>query len=182
MPYGGAYLRNFTLMEDLMSEQNNATVATPETATAAQPEQRTFTQTELDAIIRDRLSREREKYADYDTLKDKAQRFDAAEEAGKSELQKAQEKANALQAKLDALVKANSVNEIRAKVAQETGVPANLLSGDTEEACKAQAQGILAFAKPASYPQVRDAGEVNKNAGTGNTRDQFASWFNENLK
>lgn len=166
-----------------MSEQNNATVTTPGQATAAQPEQqRTFTQTELDAIIRDRLIREREKYADYETLKDKAQRFDAAEEAGKSELQKAQDKANALQAQLDALVKANSVNEIRAKVAQETGVPVNLLSGDTEEACKTQAQGILAFAKPAGYPQVRDAGEVNKSAGTGKTRDQFASWFNENLK
>lgn len=164
-----------------MGEQNNATVTTPGTATAAQPEQRTFTQTELDAIIRDRLSREREKYADYDTLKDKAQRFDAAEEAGKSELQKAQDKANALQAQLDALVKANSVNEIRAKVAQETGVPANLLSGDTEEACKTQAQGILAFAKPAGYPQVKDAGEVNKTAGTGKTRDQFDGWFKQNF-
>ena len=46
--------------------------------TAEQPE-RTFTQAEMDAIIRDRLSRERSKYADYDDIKAKAQKFDAAE-------------------------------------------------------------------------------------------------------
>ena len=46
---------------------------------------------EMNAIISDRLSRERSKYADYDDLKAKAQQFDAAQEAGKTELQKANE-------------------------------------------------------------------------------------------
>ena len=53
MPYGGAKLRKITLMEDLMSEQNNATVTTPGTATTAQPEQHTNIQTEHEAIILD---------------------------------------------------------------------------------------------------------------------------------
>ena len=35
---------------------------------------KTFTQSELDAIISDRLKRERDKYADYETLKEKATR------------------------------------------------------------------------------------------------------------
>lgn len=162
-----------------MSESITATVTTPE-QTAQQPE-RTFTQDEMNAIIKDRLSREREKYADYESLKEKAQKYDAAEEAGKTELQRAQEKAQALQSQLDALLQADTVRKIREKVSQETGVPVNVLSGDTEESCKAQADAILAFAKP-GYPAVRDAGEVSKSSGSGKTRDQFASWFEGNLK
>ena len=40
---------------------------------------------EMNAIISDRLTRERSKYADYDDLKAKAAQFDAAQEAGKTE-------------------------------------------------------------------------------------------------
>ena len=58
-------------------------------------EARRFTQQELDALIRDRLARDRQsrdgKYADYDDLKDKAEKYAEYEEAQKSELQKAQE-------------------------------------------------------------------------------------------
>ena len=42
--------------------------------------ERTFTQAELDAVIGERLSRERAKYVDYETLKEKASKFDKAEE------------------------------------------------------------------------------------------------------
>ena len=131
-----------------------------ETTPAAGEQQapRTFTQDEVNAIISDRLNRERSKYADYDDLKAKAAQFDAAQEAGKTELQKANEKAAKLQQQLDALNSANTLREVRAKVSAATGVPADLLSGDTEEACTAQAQAILKFAKP-GYPNVRDGGE-----------------------
>lgn len=37
---------------------------------------KTFTQAEMDSIIEGRLAREREKYADYDSLKDKAGKYD----------------------------------------------------------------------------------------------------------
>ncbi len=63
--------------------------------------EKTFTQTELDAIIGDRLARERQKYGDYDSLKAKAAEYDKTQEASKSELQKATEKAGALQKELD---------------------------------------------------------------------------------
>ena len=53
------------------------------TQTAAQPE-RTFTQAEMDAIIGDRLNRERQKYADYAELKAKALKFDEAENASRA--------------------------------------------------------------------------------------------------
>ena len=42
------------------------------TSTPAAPAERTFTQSELDAIVVDRLGRERQKYADYEDLKVKA--------------------------------------------------------------------------------------------------------------
>ncbi|MBR4514596.1 MAG: hypothetical protein IKO61_06900, partial [Lachnospiraceae bacterium] len=40
-------------------------------------------------IIADRVQRERSKYNDYDSLKEKAAKYDAHEEASKTELQKA---------------------------------------------------------------------------------------------
>ena len=53
------------------------TVQQEPTTPAAQPqEQRTFTQSEMNAIIQDRLNRERSKYADYEALKEKAAQLD----------------------------------------------------------------------------------------------------------
>ena len=95
-------------------------------------------------------------------------------------LQKANEKAAKLQQQLDALNSANTLREVRAKVSAATGVPADLLSGDTEEACTAQAQAILKFAKP-GYPNVRDGGDPH-HTPTGSTRQQFADWFEQVTK
>ena len=153
--------------ETVIQETNETTASEPE---------RTFTQTELDAIVRDRLQRERNKYADYDAYKEKAEKYDAAEEAQKSELQKITERAEALQKQVDAMTHDATVREIRDRISGETGVPANLLTADTEEDCKAQAQAILSFAQPTGYPAVRDAGEV-RHTKTGSTREQFADWF-----
>lgn len=142
-------------------------------------ENRTFTQAELDAIVQDRLRRERDKYADYETLKDKAAKFDQTEEASKTELQKAQDQANSYKAELEKLKKGAKIREIREKVAKDTGVPASLLSADTEEVCKEQAKQILDFAKPGAYPSVRDGGEQGSNTGSGDVADQFANWMKQ---
>lgn len=146
----------------------------------AEPE-KTFTQAELNAIVADRLSRERGKYADYEELKSKAAQFDAAQEAGKSELQKAQELATQYKAQLDELTKAAAARDARDKVAAESGVPASLLTGETEEACKAQAEAILKFKGAAvPYPDTHDGGERHPASG-GSTRDQFKDWFESNI-
>jgi len=97
-----------------------------------------------------------------------------------AELQQAQERAQALQTELDGLKAANSLRDMRASVAKDTGVPAELITADTEEAARAQAQGILDFAKPGSYPAVKDGGEA-AGGGTPATRDQFADWLASNL-
>jgi uncharacterized membrane protein YdfJ with MMPL/SSD domain len=140
--------------------------------------EKTFTQSELNAIIADRLSKVTEKYADYDDLKTKAQKYDEAEEASKSELQKATEARDALQAELEGYKKADAIRQVRDKVATEKGLPANLLTAETEEECAAQADAILSFAQKPDYPTVKDGGEVI-NTGKKTTRDQFADWMNK---
>lgn len=157
-----------------MADEKSKTVNQEEQTAAKQD--RTFTQAEMDAIIGERLSRERAKYADYDDLKAKATKFDAAEEASKSELQKATEKAQALQAKLESMEKADNLRKIRENVSTSTGVPANLLSGEDEESCTAQAKAILEFAKGGKYPQVHDGGEIH---APTMTKEQILSIKNE---
>lgn len=127
-----------------------------------QTEERTFTQAELNAIIQKRVGELSAKYENYEELKEKASRFDKIEEESKSELQKVTEKAESLQAELDALNKANRDRELREKVSAETGVPANLLRGSSEEDMKAQAEAIMGFAKASGSagPIVKDGGEV----------------------
>lgn len=143
---------------------------------ANEQEQKTFTQDELNAIVSDRVKREREKHADYASLKEKADRLDQLEEASKSEIQKMTEKADRLQQELDQIKQAEVIREMRSKVSKETGIPENLLTGSTEEECKEQAEAIKAFAKP-TYPTIRDGGEVAGTSGAS-TAQQFAEWFN----
>jgi hypothetical protein len=158
---------------------DNATVTTQESPENQAP--RTFTQDEVNAIVGKRLAEEKGKYADYDVLKAKADKYDEAEEAAKSELQKATEKAETYKAQLEELQKRDEVRSIREKVSAETGVPTNLLTSDTEEACKAQAEAILAFTKPTSYPSVKDGGEVHHTTAS-KPEDKFKEWFDANFK
>lgn len=99
-----------------------------------------------------------------------------------SELAKAQERAEAAEKELNTLKLSNQLREMRETVSKAKGVPADLLTGETEDACNAQADGILAFAKPNGYPALRDAGEVSGAALGGSARDHFIAWGNENLK
>lgn len=159
-----------------METVNQETEATKVEAPAE--EQQSFTQEELNAIVGKRLAREAEKYADYEELKAKAAKLDELEESAKTELQKATEKAEKLEAELNSLKKAGEVRAMRDEVATETGVPANLLTGETEEDCRKQAEAILSFAKVGDYPSLKDGGEVQHPA-KGSTKDQFAQWANK---
>ena len=135
----------------------------------------TFTQDELNSIVNDRLKRERAKYEDYEALKAKASKYDELEEANKTELEKAHEKAKALEDELTALKSANSIREIREKVSAATGVPMNLLTAETEDECLEQARAITEYAKPSSYPAIRDGGEL-QNLSKPTTKEQFNEW------
>ena len=131
--------------------QTNQVDTTTPNAPQETPEPQTFTQDDVNRIVAKRVA----KYADYDELKQKAAQFDEQVEAGKSELQKATERATSLQAELDALKQAESLRLMREEVANAKGVPAKLLTGQTAEECEAQAADLLAWAeanKP-GYPK-----------------------------
>lgn len=150
-------------------------------AEETQGAEKTFTQSELNAIIADRISEVKGKYSDYDDLKAKAAKYDEAEEASKSELQKVTESRDALQAELDGLKRKETLRQTRDKVAEAKGVPAHLLTGETEEDCNAQADAILAFAKKPDYPTVKDGGEVAPSSQKS-AEDQFKEWLEAQTK
>lgn len=155
---------------------NNATVPTQDNG---ENQNRTFTQEEVNAIVGKRLAEEKGKFADYEALKAKASKFDEMEEANKSELQKATERANALESELNGFKKAEEARLMREKVAKDTGIPSNLLTGSTEEECKAQAEAIKAYATPNGYPRIKDGGETPK--PTGSAQQQFADLMSQIL-
>lgn len=139
-------------MNETVNQETNGTAA-------AQQENRTFTQDEVNAIVADRLTRERAKYADYDDLKGKAGRADEADS-----------RAAALQQQLDAMKADNDLREMKQRVSAATGVPAALLTGDTEESCTEQAHEIMQFAAP-SYQAIPDGGTAG---AVGNYQDVFS--------
>ncbi len=164
-------------MSETVNQGNNATNSTPDNGGAAP---KTFTQAEMDTIIAERLNREREKYKDFDALKEKAAKLDEMEAKNKSDLEKANDKATKLEKELESMKKADSIRAIREKVAKEKGIPANLLNADTEEACTAQADAILEFKGTGSYPSVQDGGEAHGDQKSS-TAQQFADWIGNQL-
>ena len=101
--------------------------------------------------------------------------------ADPAELQRALQRAEAAETELAGLKMSNQLREIRENVAKAKGVPANLLTGDSEEACSAQADAILAFAKPSGYPALKDHGENNPAGGGMSTREKFEAWAKEKI-
>lgn len=140
--------------------ENNQTVDNATQGATAEQAERTFTQAEMEAIIGERLKRERSKYADYNEIKAKAAKFDEAEEANKSELQKAVEERDKLRAQVEAMEAEKKRAEHIAKAAAENGVDAALLarmSGDVDE----NAEFLKSQLGQAKYPSVPDKGEVS---------------------
>lgn len=154
---------------------SNETVKQETNTESMETENKTFTQEEVDRIIGERLGREKAKFADYDDLKEKAAKFDEIEEANKTELQKATEKAESLQAELDSLKKAEEIRLMKEAVSTETGVPVALITATEKEAAMEQANAIKQYADP-GHPTVRDAGEVT-HTKKQSTREQFSDWF-----
>lgn len=162
-------------MEDATKQENTAAAGTEDKTTGTE---KTFTQTELNAILKDRLDREKQKYGDLKTLKEKAEKYDKWEESNKTELEKANERASTLEKELAGIKKAAELKEIRDKVAAEYKVPSTLLSAGTEEELQEQAKALIAWANPNAYPDVRDGGEIS-NVKANTTRDQFEQWASQ---
>lgn len=135
---------------------------------------KTFTQEEVDKIVKSRILKEKAKF--------ESKKKDIQESSNSNEDYKTiVEEKNRLQTELNKLKKNNQVKEMKSAISKETGVPANLLYGEDEDTCRAQAEEILKFAKPNSYPKVKDAGET-RTITSKKTRDMFKEWVEENSK
>ena len=99
----------------------------------------------------------------------------AAKNGDPEELQKAKDEAAQFKNELDAMKLAEGLRQMREKVSKAKNIPVDLLTGDTEEVCNAQADQILAFAKVPAAPSLPNPGEPG---GTPkpNTAQQFAEW------
>ena len=166
-------------MEDIGSQELlKENPSEKETPTQKETNARTFTQEELEFEVAKRLTRERSKYSDYEALKEKAAKLDEIEEKNKTELERATEKATRLEEELNGIKKKNEISSIREKVGKELGVDPSLLTMESEEDCRSQAQSLLEWhrANPTSYPSVKDGGEVTHINNMSN-RDRFAEWL-----
>lgn len=88
------------MSDETTTPNDDKTTEGTETAAAAEVQKsESLTQADVDRIVKDRLERERAKFADYDTLKERAAKFDEIEESQKTEQQKLADKAAAAEAK-----------------------------------------------------------------------------------
>lgn len=148
--------------------------------TQTQEPEKIFTQAEVNSFLKREEEKIKAKYADYADLQAKASKLDELEEANKSALEKANEKAAKLQAELDGIKKAAELREMREKIATDNNIPVELLTGATEEECTKQVETIKTLLNAQGIPTaVRDGGEV-VNTGKLSTRTQFAQWAKQN--
>ena len=98
---------------------------------------------------------------------EKATAYDELQEQSKTELQKAQEKAKRAEDELAELKAKAELAETRAKVAKETGVPAELVFGADEDEMAANAKAVAKWGKPSSAPRTRKPGSFSADAGDG---------------
>jgi hypothetical protein len=128
-----------------------------------QPEQveKKFTQAEVDHIVKERLAREREKYTDYDSLKQSAEKLKGIEDANKSEAEKQAAKALDYEKKLQ---EAESRREAAEKqAAAERRIRQVIALATTAGAIDPQDANILA-ATDGIDPAAGDAETQIKNA------------------
>lgn len=99
-------------------------------------------QDELNEALKERLARERSKFADYDDLKAKASKFDELEAANKSEI----EKANDAKTQAEQRAAKAEADALRWKVAAKHGISDEdaelFLTGTDEETLTKQAQRL----------------------------------------
>ena len=115
------------------------------------------------------------------------EQYDAAQakvtelEQAAGQLSEARTLAESLQTELTSLKAANAIRDMRQSVSKDTGVPAELITADTEEAARSQADAILKWrGEQPKYPATNDGGEVTPTS-SGSTREQFAEWASANL-
>lgn len=166
-----------------MAEETAQTTGTEETNEQGTDAAKEFTaitsQEDFDKAIQARIARERAKIpADYDELKAAAAELAKIREASKTEAEKQAERLAEIERENAEL----KVAKARAEVAAAKGVPADLLSGGTQEELEASADALIAFrGEQKSAPSSSAIGRANTTSGATTTADAFASFVEGQL-
>lgn len=167
-----------------MSEQTGSTTAAEETNNEQGQEEATefqaiTSQEDFDKAIQARIARERAKIPkDYDELKAKAERLAQIEESQKTEAEKQAERIAEIERENAELKTAT----LRAEVAAEKGVPANLLTGSTREELEQAADVLIEFRGKQEAPRLHIPSEGRApTGGAASTADAFADAVRSSL-
>ena len=112
------------------------------------------TQEELDAVIKARLSREREKYADYEDLKKQLADFEAKETTYQNTINDLKTREAELASKNESLsgeLTQTKLQSAKQRIATEYRLPLDLadrLQGDDEDGFKADAERLASYLAP----------------------------------
>lgn len=125
-----------------MSDETTApTETTPAPTEQQTPESKTFTQEQVNALLAEQKRKVSSGFADYADLKTKASEFDKLAESQKTELQKANERAEAA----ERLLAETAAEALRNKVLAAHEIPADwqeFVFGATEEELTAKAEKV----------------------------------------
>lgn len=137
-----------------MSENNDV----KNTAAAGNSTEKMLSESEVNRIVQERLAREREKFADYEALQQKASKLTELEEANQSEIEKAQKRAEEAEArakKIEDDLKQERLAGLRSRIAREKGVPEKRVKyviGETEEEIESSATDLAGETEPSPSP------------------------------
>lgn len=129
------------------------------------------TQEELDAVIKSRLSREREKYADYENLKKQLADFEAKETTYQNTINDLKARETELTSQVDSLngdLTQTRLQTAKQRIATEYGLPLDLaerLQGDDEEGFKADAERLASHFTPKQPTPPMKSNEPNNLEG-----------------
>lgn len=103
-----------------------------------------------------------------------AKKLQELEDESKSELQKALERAEKAESKAKALENAHKVQALKSNLAQEFGVPSELIPDLEEDAMRSFAERLSEFRKPTSAPKVPKNGSFKDDALDDDPRREIA--------
>lgn len=126
--------------------------------------EKVFTQADLDRVVKERIDRERKKYADYDELKKSKEELEALKRGELSELERERKEKEALKAAKEAAeaeVNFLKTGQLKARLLAASNLPLDLADrviGSTEEEIKSDIEVLKKFFKPSSVGNPSNPG------------------------
>ena len=163
-----------------MNESKTAQNAGATSENQAEPETaKTFTQEEVNEMVGKARKKERSKYANFDEYKKAFEILKEREDADKSELQKANERAEMFEKQLKKLQNQNEIARIKAEISEKFNLPVSILRGDNEEEITEHAESMKKHFSQSDVPIVPSQG---KQANARSKYRQFGEFINSSLK